>query len=191
LAHASADGDDDIVSFSVEMFFDGAADARVRSIWRRLAEAGLPSLREGRDTPHVSLAVCGKLAPERLAPGLAAFAAGERAPRVALATVSTFPTAEGVLFLGAVVTRALLELHARGFAVFGRVAESPWDYYRPGRWVPHCTLALGLAGAQLAEAIQIGAGLELPIEATLESVAIVENPAGVVHARFPFQRGPA
>jgi len=177
------------VNFAVELFFDAAADARVRAIWRRLAEAGLPSpLQVHGLTPHVSLAACSKLVPARLAAGLAAFASAEPAQRIALANPATFATREGVLYLGAVVTRPLLDLHAGFFALFERVAESPWDYYRPGSWVPHCTLSLGLGPAELAAAIQICVGLELPIEATLESVAIVENPSGVVHARFPFQR---
>jgi len=176
------------VPFSLEIFFDGAADAQVRRLFRRIADAGLPSLLLERGlAPHVSLAVCDELSPEELAPMLAQFAARERPQRLALATAATFATAEGVLFLGAVVTPALLDLHARSYALFERAARAPWSHYRPGAWVPHCTLTTGLDPRQLASAIQIcvEAGV-LPIAATAESVAIVEPRRAQVHARFPF-----
>jgi hypothetical protein len=117
---------------------------------------------------------------------LAEFAARERAQRIALATAATFATAEGVLFLGVVVTRALLDLHARLYPLFERAARARWSYYRPGSWVPHCTLALGLDPKQLAAAIQICVDGVLPIEAVAASVAIVEPRRSKVHARFPF-----
>jgi 2'-5' RNA ligase superfamily len=175
--------------FAIEMTFDAAAEERVRRIFRRIAGAGLPSrLLERGLAPHVSLAVCDELSPAEFAPRLAEFAAGERAQRIALATPSTFATAEGVLFLGPVVTRALLDLHARFHPLFERAAISPWSHYLPGAWVPHCTLTFGLDPKQLGEAMQVCAGAGLPIEATLESVAIVEPRRAEIHASFPFGR---
>jgi hypothetical protein len=93
-----------------------ATGSRVREIVARLQAAGLPSrlLTEGH-MPHVSLAVCDELDPGPFAVELGRFAAGERPLGLSLVSVSTFATAEGVLFLGAVKTRALLELHKRFF----------------------------------------------------------------------------
>jgi 2'-5' RNA ligase len=175
--------------YAIEMTFDVAAEERVRGIFRRIADAGLPSrLLERGLAPHVSLAVCDELSPVEFSAQLAEFAAAERAQRIAFATLGTFATAEGVLFLGPVVTRALLDLHARFHALFERAARSPWSHYLPGAWVPHCTLAFGLDPEQLGEALQVCAGAELPIEATLASVSIVDPRRAEIHARFPFGR---
>ena len=176
--------------FAVELFFDPPGEARVRELWARLRAAGLPSrlLTEGH-VPHVSLAVCDELDPRGFAGELEQFAAGERPLDLALVSVSTFATAEGVLFLGAVKTRPLLELHERFFPRFERAARRPWDYYRPPHWVPHCTLDTGLDPAQLAAALPICVGAGMPIEVVAESAALVEPRRAKVLARFPFAGG--
>jgi 2'-5' RNA ligase len=136
--------------------------------------------------PHVSLAVCDELDPGEFGPSLERFAAGERPLALSLVSVSTFATAEGVLFLGAAKTRGLLELHERFFPSFEKAARRPWDYYRPAHWVPHCTLDHGLDPAQLAAALPICVGAGLPIQVVAESAALVEPRRARVLARFPF-----
>ena len=50
---------------------------------------------------------------------------------------------------------------------------------------PAGTLTTALDPSQVAAALRVCAEVPLPIQATLESVAIVENPDGKVHARIP------
>ena len=139
--------------------------------------------------PHVSLAVCDDLDAALFAGELGRFSAKERRFGLSLVSVSTFATAEGVLFLGAVKTRALLELHERFWRRFAVHARRPWDYYRPEMWVPHCTLTYGLDPAQLAAALPICVGAGLPIEVVAESIALVRPREAQVLDRFPFARG--
>lgn len=173
--------------FAIETFFDEASETRVRAVWQRIAAAGLPStlLAHGH-TPHVSLAVAEDLDPLAFAPVLAAFAASEPALSIRLASAATFATAEGVLFLGVVATRVLLERHERFHSRFERAARGAWPYYRPGHWVPHCTLTTGLTPKQLGAALELCAEGVLPLDVTLSSVAIVEPRRAKIHARFPF-----
>ena len=52
------------MAHAIEMFFDEQADAAVRGLWHRLADAGLPSLAtygHARHRPHVSLTVASNL----------------------------------------------------------------------------------------------------------------------------------
>lgn len=174
------------MNFAIELFLDEAGDARIREIWERIAAAGLPSrLLELGNTPHVSLGVCAGLDPVDFARRLGEFAAREPAPHATLVSLGTFSNRQGVVFLGVIATRELIELHERFDALFRGVARDPWEYYRPGRWVPHCTLTTALAPEQVAPALRVCAEIPLPIQARLESIAIVENPDGVVHARIP------
>ena len=107
-------------------------------------------------------------------------------PHATLVSLSTFSNRQGVVFLGLVVTRELVALHERFDALFCAEAREPWEYYRPGRWVPHCSLAFALDPAQVPAALAACADIPLPIQATLETVGIVENPDGKLHARVPF-----
>jgi 2'-5' RNA ligase len=175
------------MNFAVELFFDDVADARVRDLWERIAAAGLPSrLLDLGNSPHVSLGVCAELDPLAFAAELSVFAAREPKQHATLVSLGTFSNRQGVIFFGLIATRELIELHARFDTLFSAAAHEPWEYYRPGRWVPHCTLTTALDPALIAPALAVCAGVPLPIQATLESVAIVENPDGVVHARIPF-----
>jgi len=175
------------MNFAIELCLDEHAEARIREIWERIERAGLPSrLLEFGHTPHVSLGVCAELV-DRAAFGarLAEFAAREPRQHATFVSLGTFSNRQGVVFLGLINTRELIDLHARFDAVFAAAAREPWEYYRPGRWVPHCTLTTALDPAQVASALRVCAEVPLPIQATLESVALVENPDGVVHARIP------
>ncbi len=174
------------MNFAIELFLDEAAEARIREIWERIAEAGLPSrLLELGNTPHVSLGVCARLDPVGFARQLSEFASREPKLHATFVSLGTFSNRQGVVFLGVIATRELIDLHARFDALFGAAARDPWEYYRPGRWVPHCTLTTALDPGQVAAALRLCADVPLPIQASLESVAIVENPEGRLHARIP------
>ena len=169
------------------MIFDPAGEARVRELWTRLADLGIPSflLTHGH-VPHVSLAGCDALDPAEFAAELERFAAREPPLAIALASVATFATDEGVLFLGATKTRALLELHERFWQRLGPLMRGPWDYYRPEHWVPHCTLTMGLDPAQLGAALPICVGAKLPIAVALTGVTLFEPRKARELARFSF-----
>ena len=176
------------MNFAVEMFFDPVADERVREVWERIAKAGLPSrLLDLGTTPHVSLGVCAELEPAAFAGELREFAMSESRVGARLVSVSTFANREGVVFFGLVPTRELLDLHSRFDAMFDRAGRTLWEYYRPGRWVPHCTLTIALDPAQVAAALGVCAEVALPIQASLVEIALVENPSARVHARFPLR----
>lgn len=174
------------MNFAIELCFDELVEARICELWERIEQAGLPSrLLEFGHTPHVSLGVCAELDCKAFAGQLAEFAATQPKLHATLISLGTFSNRQGVVFLGLINTPELLDMHARFDALFAAVARDPWEYYRPGRWVPHCTLTTALDPEQVASALRVCAEVPLPIQATLESIAIVENPDGVVHARIP------
>jgi 2'-5' RNA ligase len=58
-----------------------------------------------------------------------------------------------VLFLGATATAELLRAHAAIHTGIEQASEGVWELYQPGRWVPHCTLAMRLGANELKTAI--------------------------------------
>lgn len=164
------------------MFFDREADAAVRGLWAKLAEAGLPSLAtltHRRHRPHVSLFVADSLDQADLT-GLRAVLA-DRRPALRLSTLATFPGQEGVLFLGVTVTEELLALHAEAYQSVAGQPAGCWPLYRPGYWVPHCTLAFGLGREQIAAAVRVLHGFQ-PVEAVVTAVGMTDNVTGAVTA---------
>jgi 2'-5' RNA ligase len=162
------------------MYFDEDADADVRRLWQRLADAGLPSLAvrtHRRHRPHVSLIVAESLAAAdlaRLRPVLNAYQ-----PVLHLHVLGTFPGSEGVLFLGATVSADLLAFHADVHAALAGQPVEHRPYYLPGNWVPHCTLAECLDEAEAAKALGLLLGYQ-PITATVTSAGIKDTRTGKI-----------
>lgn len=164
---------------ALEFWFDDAADAAVRKLWRRLDEAGVPSLAtrtHGRHRPHVTFALQGAIPPrtrEALREDLRLLAI----PNLWLSTLAAFSASEPVLMLAAVVDTELLAVHSAVHDVLAKKVKQPQAYYLPGSWVPHCTLAQGLEPAQVAAGFAALYPVE-PIRARVDAIAIVDTHTG-------------
>lgn len=161
--------------YAVELYLDPAADAAVRRLWAGLAADGVSSvMHEGPYRPHVSLAVMDTAGLDALNAGLASVAAVMSPLALTLSSIGVFPSSEGVVFLGVVVTEALLRVHATVHELAVRTAGKLWDYYTPGRWVPHCTLAYRLQPERIPDAVQVCLQFPLPLVARVAAVSVVE-----------------
>lgn len=141
---------------SLELLLDDALDARVRSQWRALAEAGLPSLAHhggASNAPHVTLVVASGVAPEHEQRLVGAVADGPGLPlRLLLGGLVVFGTHKHVLARLVVPSAALLDLQARASHAWQGTLELR-DTVRPGGWTPHVTLAKHLTDTQVGEAL--------------------------------------
>lgn len=145
------------MAYAWEIFLDEEADAVVRGLWGRLERLGVPSLRtasHGRHHPHVTLALGEDLA----ADGELVEALGTLPGQgLNFPLLGVFPGDAAVLFLGVQVTAPLLDAHARVHAAIDRkggAEDQLGELYKPGSWVPHCTLAMHLDAESLGLAYQ-------------------------------------
>ena len=58
--------------------------------------------------------------------------------------------------------------------IFNQYSSNPWVYYLPGKWVPHCTLAVNLNNAMVNKAIDVCKNLMLPIDVEFQSIGLFE-----------------
>ena len=158
---------------AVELYFDSASEQIVRDLWEVIAEAGLPSpLADAGYRPHISLAICESLDVAAILPELQSFAEGLAPFTCVLSSIGIFPTAQGVLFLGATVTHELLELHTSFHRIFAKYAHEQHEYYLPGKWVPHCTLTYDLSIPEIARAVTLCYPKSLPITVMIQEIGI-------------------
>jgi 2'-5' RNA ligase len=157
--------------YAYELALDPASAAVVRRTWRELADAGIGYMAASGARPHVTLGIWEALDRDRAEAEVIRFAAETPAVQVRFASVGLFPAV--AVFLAVTVTAELVALHTgfhRRFADFG---GGPSDHYRPGRWVPHCTLAADLEPDRFGEALAIAGRMPLPLEARLVEAGIV------------------
>jgi len=178
------------MAFVVEMHWGPETEEAVFDTWQALAAMGVDrSMLDSGARPHVTLAISDHVDQHGLAEATAAFAAMLQPVRLTLSSIGLFPTAEGVLFYGVTVTHALLELHDAYSRVFAAHARQPYAYYRPGTWVPHCTLAIGLTLDQVGGALGIIRQRALPLYGMAHELGLIEVEGGLARTLALFQIG--
>jgi len=130
---------------------------------------------EERHRPHVSLAAARRLAPDAVVSALAGTPVGVGLT-LELDFVGQF--VGRVLWLGAVPSIELLELHRDVHARLVAGGVEVWDLYQPGRWVPHCTVSLRVPNPMMGAAVR--RCLEyLPISATVVGASVTDHANGI------------
>lgn len=157
--------------FAIELALDAASAAVVRHVWRELETAGLTYMARSGAHPHLSLGIWDTLDLPGFRTALAAFAWEIEPIDVMLAHVRTFST--GAVFLAPEADPRLAALHAGFHRRFAHLGTGAWDYYVPGSWVPHCTLAMDLTEDLTPTALAIARRAPLPLTARLDRIGIV------------------
>ncbi len=141
--------------YAVELEFDDALATRVRAGWEDLATAGLGRfmLDVGAE-PHISLTGFDELDAAALAPHLERLAHSTPRFPVRFSAVGAFPGDANVVYLAPVVSPALLELHRRCHELLDGLGLAGFELYRPGRWMPHCTMAMEVPTEKVGAAVE-------------------------------------
>jgi 2'-5' RNA ligase len=166
------------VALALEMGLDPGADRAIRELWSRLEQLGVPSL-EGHVPsirPHLSLTVTDdadglrKHAPELALHGVET--------EIEMAAVSLFPADRPVLVLAVAPAPELVALHERISAALEVAGVAIWPHYRPGTWLPHCTLSMGVPAGALGQALATCLASPLPLRARLRATALTDSVTG-------------
>ena len=158
------------MGYAAGLFFDAVSSKTVTEYWRQIDSQ---YLRIGA-VPHISLAVFDAVDIPLMEKIIMEFASKQEKIKLTMPSVASFLTVEKVIFLAPVVTRPLLELHKRFYELLTRYDTEYDPLYRPGNWVPHCTLDMKLTADEYSEKLALCGGFS-PIEkAGMESVGLIE-----------------
>ncbi|WP_305784205.1 2'-5' RNA ligase family protein [Symbioplanes lichenis] len=158
---------------ALELYLDVDATRRLRTLWRALEAEGIPtmgSLHE-KHRPHLSLAAARTLDPSAVAKALDGLPV---ARELTLDLDFTGQFVGRVLWLGVTPTAELLGHHQ---AVHERLAAGGvevWEHYRPGRWIPHCTVSLRVPNPMMAQAVRRCLEI-LPVRAHVAGAAVADH----------------
>ncbi|MDX6592248.1 MAG: hypothetical protein QOJ13_1444 [Gaiellales bacterium] len=170
------------MALALELTLDDGADAAVREIWRGLEQVGvrsLASLLDGRVEPHVSLVVSGDVEALRaLGPDLAEIVRMAGPQVLALDAIGLFPGGDPVLFLAVTPTESLLRMHADVAELLRERGVAVCPEYRPGAWVPHCTVAMAMPADCCGDAVAVIRAAPLPIQARSAQLGLLDSTTG-------------
>lgn len=165
------------MALAVCLLFDRPSDRAIRATWRRLEDHGVPSLAShthGRHVPHLSLAV---LRSWSLTDVMAALAELGAQDPVELEFDGIGLFRRGRVWLVSGVSSDLVLRQERLVAAVTATGADLHKHYRPGFWVPHCSLAprVPLTGVDVvAKAVYD----VLPLRACLDHAALINSSTG-------------
>src|SRR5262249_45923089 len=143
------------MGFAISITAPGGAP--LRALWDRFAPfEDTPSMAALSYPPHVTLAVYDTIEEDRLRDALHRVFAKEPPMSLRFTRLSRFETPGLVFFAAPERCEPLWRAHAAVHAVIDPSSCDP--HYRPGNWVPHCTLATRVTAANAAQAKALADG---------------------------------
>jgi hypothetical protein len=165
------------VALAVCLLFDPDTDRAIRQLWATLEDAGIGTLlshTHRRHVPHLSYAVLRAFDVDAVASAVGGLPDGP-ALDLRFDGVALFPRGRGAL-LPAATPALLARQQAVITAVTGIGADLHW-HYRPGRWIPHCSLTTGVSQERLPTAA-VRAFDVLPLEGRAVRAALIDSGTG-------------
>jgi 2'-5' RNA ligase superfamily protein len=167
------------VALAVCLLFDRRSERAVRALWDRVEEQGVGSLRShthGRHVPHVSYAVLRRWDQAAVDDALADLDGGEPVD-LSFDGVGLFRRGRTWLLAG--VSSDFVARQQRVVEVVTATGAELHKHYRPGIWLPHCSVAPRATLAQLP--LVVAAVMDvLPLRARLDRAALVNSATGEI-----------
>jgi 2'-5' RNA ligase len=167
------------VALAVCLLFDRRSERAVRALWDRVEEQGVTSLRShthGRHVPHVSYAVLRRWDQAAVDDALAELDGGEPVD-LSFDGVGLFRRGRTWLLAG--VSADFVARQQRVVEAVTAAGAELHKHYRPGIWLPHCSLAPRATLAQLPGVVAAVMDV-LPLRARLDRAALVNSATGEI-----------
>ena len=166
------------MALAVCLLFDRRSERAVRALWDRVEEQGVGSLRShthGRHVPHMSYAVLRRWDLAAVTDALA----GLQGDPVDVSFDGVGLFRRGRTWLLAGVSADLMARQQRVVEAVIAAGADLHKHYRPGVWLPHCSLAPRATLAQLPAVV--GSVMDvLPLQARLDRAALVNSATGEI-----------
>jgi 2'-5' RNA ligase len=167
------------VALAVCLLFDRRSERAVRALWDRVEEQGVGSLRShthGRHVPHVSYAVLRRWDQATVTDAVTRLDGGEPV-EVSFDGVGLFRRGRTWLLAG--VSADFVARQQRVVEAVTATGAELHKHYRPGIWLPHCSLAPRATLAQLPTVVAAVMDV-LPLQARLDRAALVNSATGEI-----------
>lgn len=159
--------------YAVDVFLDNRSSRYIKNIWKELKDRGIDSSLYDTDglMPHITLATYDNIDENKFISKLKEFKQKMKVIDTRFDVLGVFNTT-GAFFTSPMITEELLNMHKEFYEYFKEFDGSASAYYMPGRWNPHCSLALGLSKDKMKEVFNFIVDIYEPFEASLYGIAL-------------------
>lgn len=159
----------------VAVYFDSEGEQKVRDLWAIGHHMGFdPKMQALGIRPHLTLGAWDTVNVDGAADVLRRLAAKHLRFGLTFDLIGSFAVGKGAFVLIPHVSRELMSLHADLHDGISALHTGPWKHYTPGHWTPHCTLAMNIDDARMAEAFVAIRGRFRPFTVTVQEITLAE-----------------
>ena len=165
------------MALAVCLLFDARSDLRIRELWSRVEDAGVPTLAthtHGRHHPHLSYAVLRSWDLEQVQKALDLLPAAEP---FAMSFHGTLAFPRGRAALAPAISADVALRQGRIVDALEATGAELHRNYRPGEWVPHVSVATRAPGDRLPVVVKAIADV-LPLTVRVERAALIDSGTG-------------
>ncbi len=160
--------------YGVMLYFDVHTEKTIYDIWQILAEQNLSSgMLDAGIRPHITLAIYEELECKPCENELLKITSKTSSLSIQLTHLGLFTNPDPVIFAAPLATKSLLDFHSDLQVKLADDGKNSWDLYKPGNWVPHCTLAMGYQLQHQAEIIRLCQALPFPMHVHAVQMGVV------------------
>ena len=160
--------------YAVVAVFNPELEKAIIGVWDELKEKGISAyasqVRDRR--PHITLGDVQQLDPVRFSEDFVRYYRDHKPIEVRLASIGSF-IRTGILYYSPVLSEELTALHRDFHKQFLPPDGNESSLYRPGRWIPHCTIANRLSTDEQLKAFQLVKDREIP-QGTIAGLSLLD-----------------
>lgn len=149
--------------YAVVAVFNPELERAIIEVWDELKEKGISAYASQvkNRRPHITLGDGQQLDPVRFSEDFVRYYRDHKPIEVRLASIGSF-IRTGILYYSPVLSEELTALHRDFHKQFLPPDGNESSLYRPGSWIPHCTIANRLSTEEQLKAFELVKDREIP-----------------------------
>ncbi|KML04439.1 2'-5' RNA ligase family protein [Rossellomorea marisflavi] len=149
--------------YAVVAVFNPELERAIIEVWDELKEKGISAYASQvkNRRPHITLGDVQQLDPVRFSEDFVRYYRNHKPIEVRLASIGSF-IRTGILYYSPVFSEELTALHRDFHKQFLPPDGNESSLYRPGSWIPHCTIANRLSTEEQLKAFKLVKDQEIP-----------------------------
>ena len=130
------------MTYAIELFYNKEMEQKLFRYVERIAGEKLSTyFFDCKARPHIALAGLNDINEKECIEELKQFAEKHKSIPAYIGSLGMFPDTK-TIFASPIMTEALCQIHRDLHECLGGFDTQGYEWYLPGRWVPHCTLAM-------------------------------------------------
>lgn len=163
------------MKYAVLLLLDKKSQDKISQTRNRLTKSGVGGEVAAIVPYHITIASLDAENKERFMQTTREFADKQKRFSLSFSSAGTFMTSQNGVYFAPVMTSELSDAHERYNKSLEKEVVSFDEYYKANQWVPHCTLASGIADSEMIKAFELLKQENiLPLNAIIDSLCVLQ-----------------